>query len=103
MLWISYCMNEKAVAWLLLIIKVLNFTNFGWWLLLCAGDVIYSQVLGFLVMSTVYIGSPITFKHMIALTDEVQIVLSFPRTIQFNAAMYLNLIREPNVLDTLFS
>ena len=54
-------------------------------------------------MSTVYIGSTITFKHMVALTDEVQIVLSFPRTIQFNAAMYLNLIREPNVLDTLFS
>lgn len=43
-------------------------------------------------------GSPIEFKHLIVLTDKAQEVLSFLRTNEFNAAMFLNLIGEPNIL-----
>ena len=38
------------------------------------------------------LGSPIKFKHLIVLTDRAQEVLYFPRTNEFNAAMFLNLI-----------
>ena len=34
---------------------------------------------------------------MIALSNEKEIMLSFPRIIKFNAIMCLNSIREPNV------
>ena len=43
-------------------------------------------------------GSPFEFKHLIVLTDKAQEVLSFLRTNEFNAAMFLNLIGEPNIL-----
>ena len=41
--------------------------------------------------------SPIKFKHMIALTNETQTVLSFPRIMKFNS----NLIEKPYVLQVL--
>ena len=33
---------------------------------------------------------PIEFKYMIALTNETQIMLSFPRIFKFNTVIYLN-------------
>ena len=44
------------------------------------------------------LGSPIKSKHMIALSNETQTILSFPGTVKFNISIYLNLIEEPNVL-----
>ena len=41
--------------------------------------------------------STIEFKHMFALSNKKQIMLSFPIIIKFNAIMRLNSIREPNV------
>jgi len=43
------------------------------------------------------LGFPIIYKHMVALTNRTQIVLSLLRTIKFNAVMCLNLIGEPSV------
>ena len=41
--------------------------------------------------------STIKFKYMIALIDKTQIVLSFLRTINFNAIICLNLFEKPNI------
>ena len=49
---------------------------------------VLSSTLGFLIK----------FKHMVALTNETPIVLSFPMTIKCNAIICLNLIGELNVL-----
>ena len=40
--------------------------------------------------------SPIEFEHMIALTNETQIKLSFPRKFKFNVFEFN---QEPDVLD----
>ncbi len=42
------------------------------------------------------LGSPIEFKYMIALTNETQTMLSFPRIFKFNI---FELNQKPNVLD----
>ena len=42
------------------------------------------------------LGSPIEFKHMIALTNKIQTMLSFPRIFKFNVFEFN---QEPNVLD----
>lgn len=44
-----------------------------------------------------YTRFPIKFKHMIALINKTQTVLSFSRTTNFNAAICLDLIGESNV------
>ena len=43
------------------------------------------------------LGSPIEFKHMVALTNETQTLLSFPIIFKFNVVICLNSIKEPNV------
>ena len=35
---------------------------------------------------------------MVALTNEIQTMLFFPRIFKFNTVMYLNSIKKPNVL-----
>ena len=45
------------------------------------------QALGFLIK----------FKHMIALTNDIQTMLSFSRIFKFNAVICLNSIKESNV------
>ena len=42
------------------------------------------------------LGSPIEFKHIVALTNETQTMLSFPRIFKFNIFEFN---QEPNVLD----
>ena len=42
------------------------------------------------------LGSPIKFKHMAALTNETQTILSFPRIFKFNVFEFN---QEPNVFD----
>ena len=49
----------------------------------------------FLRLSTLIF--PIEFKLMVALTNEIQKMLSFLRIFKFNLVMCLNSIREPNV------
>lgn len=44
------------------------------------------------------LGSPIKSKHVIALGNKAQTILSFPGTVKFNISIYLNLIEESNVL-----
>ena len=41
--------------------------------------------------------SLIEFKHMVVLTNEIQIMLSFSRILKFNAVMCLDSIMKPNV------
>ena len=48
----------------------------------------------FLQLST--LDSPIEFKYMVALTNETQTMLSFPRIFKFNIFEFN---QEPNVLD----
>ena len=48
----------------------------------------------FLQSST--LDSPIEFKYMVALTNETQTMLSFPRIFKFNIFEFN---QEPNVLD----
>jgi hypothetical protein len=47
------------------------------------------------MLSTLY--SLIELKHMVALTNQTQTMLSFPIIFKFNAVMGLNSIREPNI------
>ena len=42
-----------------------------------------------------FLSASIKFKHIIALTNMAQTMLPFPRKIKVNAAICLNLIREP--------
>lgn len=44
------------------------------------------------------LGYPIKFKYMVLLTNETQTMFYFPRTIKFNTTMFLDFIREPNLL-----
>ena len=45
----------------------------------------------------VLLSSLIEFKYIVALTNETQTTLPFSKIFKFNAVMYLNLIRKPNV------
>ena len=42
---------------------------------------------------------PIEFKHMVALTNETQTMLSFPKIFKFNAVICLNSIKESNITN----
>ena len=39
----------------------------------------------------------IKYKHMVILTNKLQIELSYRRTIRFNETMHLNIIKKPNI------
>ena len=45
------------------------------------------------------LGSSVKFKHMAALTNKTQIMLSFPMTFEFNAVMCLKLFGKLNLLQ----
>ena len=80
----STMLEEKVPTWQLSMFKQVNIKH------KTKGKI---QV-QFLRLST--LGSSIEFKHMITLTNETQIMLSFPRIFKFSVFEFN---QEPNALD----